>query len=59
MSIWRLKICPTGCLDEAWDLAISPKKIRLKHTSGVQADSDNDITEKLIAEYALSPVTTL
>ena len=25
MSIRRLKICPTGCLDEAWDLAISPK----------------------------------
>ena len=27
MSMRRLKICPTGCLDEAWDLAISPKSL--------------------------------
>ncbi len=27
MSIMRLKICPTGGLDEAWALAISPKSL--------------------------------
>ena len=27
MSITRLKICPTGCLEEAWDLAISAKSL--------------------------------
>ena len=27
MSMRRLKICPTGCLVDAWALAISPKSL--------------------------------
>jgi hypothetical protein len=60
MSIRRLKICPTGCLDEAWALAISLKSLTaipiytLQSFSGANLGAGTDCQRPPLARAAVA-----